>query len=332
MRAVQLLGGERIEVRELPDPEPLEGGVVVRVRASALCGSELKAYRGAEVAPGVTNLGHEAVGVVEDASRSRRWRAGDTVGIHAVWGCGGCDPCTRGMATYCERLTVRTGAHAEYLAAPDHVLLPLPADLTDFAVGALLTGDTLGVPFHAARGLRSRAGETVAVVGCGPIGLGTILLQRFFGARVIALDPQAERRAWAERIGASLTIDPSAGDPVAAVREHTGGRLAEAAVEASGTAGGVALALSLAGPGRPVALCGEAGPVTLDVSRDLLRRDRMVFGSWYYHQAEYPEMLEVFRAGLPLPRLISHRFPLAEAAAAFAVFSAGTSAKVVLEC
>lgn len=332
MRVVQLLGGERVEIRELPDPAPPDGGVVVRLRGSALCGSELKAYRGAAPSAGLTNLGHEAVGVVADASRSRRWRVGDKVGVHAVWGCGTCASCARGMFTYCEGLTVRTGAHAEYLAAPDHVLLPLPPDTTDFAVAALLTGDALGVPFHAARGLQTRGGDTVAVVGCGPIGLGTILLHRFFGARVIALDPRRERRAWAERLGAGVTIDPSVGDPLAEVRERTGGRLAEAVVEASGAAEGVTLALGLAGPGRPVALCGEAGPVTLDVSRDLLRRDRVVFGSWYYHQAEYPEMLDLFRAGLQLHRLISHRFPLDEAGAAFAAFSAGTGAKVILEC
>lgn len=327
-----MLGGERVEIRQLPDPAPPDGGVVVRLRGSGLCGSELKAYRQAGLSSGVTNLGHEAVGVVEDASRSRRWREGDLVGIHAVWGCGTCTSCASGRFTYCETLTVRTGAHAEYLAAPDHVLLPLPVDTTDFAVGTLLTGDALGVPFHAARGLRTRGGDTVVVVGCGPIGLGTILLHCYFGARVIALDPRAERRAWAERLGATVTIDPLVGDPVAEVRERTGGRLAEAAIEASGTAEGVALALELAGPGRPVALCGEVGPLTLDVSRDLVRRDRVVFGSWYYHQAEYPEMLKLFRSGLPLHRLISHRFPLDEASAAFAAFSTGTSAKVVLEC
>ena len=327
-----MLGGERVAILELPDPVPPDGGVVVRVRGSGLCGSELKAYRHGERTSGVTNLGHEAVGVVEDASRSRRWHVGDLVGIHAVWGCGTCGSCARGMFTYCERLSVRTGAHAEYLAAPDHVLLPLPPDTTDFAVGALLTGDALGVSFHAARGIRTRGGDTVAVVGCGPIGLGTILLHCYFGARVIALDPRRERRAWAERLGAAVTIDPLVGDPVAEVRERTNGRLAEAAIEASGTAEGVALALELAGPGRPVALCGEAGPVTLDVSRDLLRRDRVVFGSWYYHHSEYPEMLKIFRSGLPLYRLISHRFPLDQAGAAFAAFSTGTSAKVVLEC
>lgn len=330
MRVLQLLGAGRSELRDAPEPEAPPDGVVVAMRASALCGSELEAYRDGGARPEITNLGHEAVGVVADASRSRRWKEGDRVGVHAVWGCGACEECAAGRYTYCARRTVAVGAHAERIAAPDHVLLALPDD-ADFAVGALLTGDALGVPYHAGRRLGVREGQTVVVVGCGPIGLSSILLHAFRRARVIAMDLRPERRALAERAGAEVVIDPTSPDPVAAVRDHNGGRLADASIEASGSAAGVALALAVVAPGCPVALCGEARAVTIDVSRDLLRQDRAVFGSWYYHYAEYPEMVALLRSGLALRDLISHRFAFSEAPAAMAIFAAGATGKVVLE-
>jgi threonine dehydrogenase-like Zn-dependent dehydrogenase len=330
VRSLQLLGASRAELRDAPEPQPPPDGVIVAMRASALCGSELHAYREIDVRPGLTNLGHEAVGVVADASRSRRWKEGDRVGVHAVWGCGQCVECAAGRYTYCARRTVAVGAHAECIAAPDRALLALPDD-TDFAVGALLTGDTLGVPYHASRRLGVREGETVVVVGCGPIGLASILFHAFQRARVIALDLRPERRALAKRAGAEVVIDPTLDDPVAAVRSRSGGRLADASIEASGTPAGVALALAVVGPGRPVALCGEARAVTVDVSRDLLREDRTIFGSWYYHYAEYPEMVALLRSGLPLRELISHRFAFTDAPAALATFAGGATGKVVLE-
>lgn len=329
MRVLQLLGAGRAELRDAPDPEPPVDGVVVALRASAICGSELEAYRDPDVPPGLTNLGHESVGVVVDASRSRRWKSGDRVGIHAVWGCGACAECVAGRYTYCAQRTVHVGAHAGLLAVPDHVLLALPDD-ADFSVGALLTGDTLGVPYHASLRLGLREGETVVVVGCGPIGLASILFHSCRGARVIAIDPRAERRRIAGQAGAEVVIDPSADASLDAVRAHLHGRLADAAIEASGTAAGVALALASVGPGGPVALCGEARGVTLDVSRDLVRQDRSLFGSWYYHYAEYPKMVELWRAGLPLDRLITHRFAFEDAPLALAAFSAGATGKVVL--
>jgi propanol-preferring alcohol dehydrogenase len=302
--------------------------VVVRLRASGLCGSELHGYRGAAAMEDPPNGGHEPAGEVVDASRSRRWRVGDRVGIHAVWGCGQCGWCVQGIYTFCDARTVIGGAHAELAAAPDHVLVALPEDV-DFAAGTLLAGDGLGVPYHTSRRLDTRGGDTVAVVGCGPIGLGNILLQSFLGARVVGLDIVPGRREWAAEMGASDTIDAGE-DAVGALRDLTSGRMADAVVEATGRPEGLALALRLVGKGGTVACCGENREVTLNVGRDLIRRDTTLFGGWFYHFREYPEMLELRRRGLRVEKLISHRFPLERAAEAFTEFAAGRTAKAVL--
>jgi threonine dehydrogenase-like Zn-dependent dehydrogenase len=328
MLAVKFLGRGAVAVQEYPDPRPDEGQVLVRIRASALCGSELHAYHGeSELA---SNPGHEPAGVVVDASRSRRWREGDRVGIHAVWGCGHCQWCAQGIYTFCDAKGGCPGAHAELMAVPDHVCVPLPDDIP-FDVGALLAGDGLGVPYHTSRRLPTRGGDRVVVIGCGPIGLGNVLLQSFFGARVIALDRVPARLQMARDLGAAAVVDVGAADPVLAVRDLTDGRLAEAVIEATGRPEGFALALALVGKAGTIACNGENAEVTLHVGEHLIRRDITLFGSWFYHFREYPEMLELVRRGLPVQKLITAHYPLTQASQAFADFAAGNTAKAILE-
>ncbi|MCC7495788.1 MAG: zinc-binding dehydrogenase [Fimbriimonadaceae bacterium] len=324
MLAAQVLGGERVQVIEVPDPVPAAGQVLVRLEVSLLCGSEMHGYRGDKAQ--ATNGGHEPAGVVVDASGSRRWRMGDRVGIHAVWGCGQCEWCARGIYTFCSSFRGCPGAHAGLMACPDHVLLPLPDDV-DFEVGALLAGDGLGVPYHTSQRLRCRGGDTVVVVGCGPIGLGNILVQSFRGARVIAIDRVADRLAMAREVGAAETVDASAVDPLEAIQELTAGRLAEGVVEATGVPAGFALALKLVGKAGTVACCGENRDVTLNVGNDLIRRDITVFGSWFFHFREFPEMLDLYRRGLAVGKLVTHRYPLARIGEAYADFAAGRVGK-----
>lgn len=327
MQVVKFDGNARVRVIEVADPSPADGELLVALRSSLLCGSELHAYHGERELP--TNPGHEGAGVVVEARGNHRWRAGDRVGIHAVWGCGACDWCARGIYTYCDRRRGCPGLHAELVAAPAHVLLPLPDDV-DFDTGALLSGDGLGVPFHTSQRLPTRGGETVAVLGCGPIGLGTVLLHAFRGARVIAFDRVPERLSLAARLGAAEGHNVSSVDPVAAVTEATSGRMAEAVVEATGRAEGFATALRLVAKGGTVACCGENREVTLHVGEHLIRRDVTIFGSWFFHFREYPEMVELYRRGLAVDQLVTHTWPLAEAATAYREFTAGRVGKPAL--
>lgn len=324
MRAARVLGQSRVEVVDVPDPVPGDGEVLVKLQRSLLCGSEMHGYRGDHAMP--TNGGHEPAGIIVDASRSRRWKDGDRVGIHAVWGCGHCEWCARGIYTFCDGKRGCPGAHAELMAVPDHVMAPLPDDV-DYEVGALLAGDGLGVPYHTSRRLPTHGGDTVAVVGCGPIGLGNILLHSFFGARVIAIDLSADRLAMARDCGAAELVQAGEAEPFAAVKELTNGRLAEAVIEATGRPEGLELALKMVGKAGTVACCGENRDVTINVGRDLIRRDITMFGSWFFHFREFPEMLDLYRRGLAVDKLVTHRYPLAQVAEAYADFAAGKVGK-----
>lgn len=326
MQLVRFAGEGKIELEERPAPAPAPGEVLVRVEASALCGSELHAYRSPAGHSG--NPGHEAAGVVVDPNGSPLWKEGDRVGVCAVQGCGACAECRAGRYTYCPDRAVGSNWHAEYLTARAHACIPLPDDLP-WDVGVLLSGDGLGVPYHSSRRVRPRAGETVAVFGCGPVGLGNVLLYAHLGCRVLAVDLSPERRRLALALGAAAAID-GAGDPAAELRAQTGGKGPEICLECVGRPETAALALRAVATAGRVMLLGEQPRLEISPSQDLIRRDITLMGSWFYHFGEHGEMLQLYRDGLRVQDLVTHRFPRAEASEAYRRFAAGETGKVML--
>lgn len=327
MGTVRFLGESRIAVEPAPAPVPGPREVLVRVEASALCGSELHAYRANSAHP-AGNPGHEAAGIIVDANGSELWREGDRVGVSAVQGCGDCPECRAGRYTYCPDRTGGSGWHADYLVSKAHACVRLPDDVP-WEAGVLLSGDGLGVPYHGSRCTRPREGETVAVFGCGPVGLGNVLLYRYFGCRVLAVDLSATRRGLAVDLGAERALD-GAGDPVEAIRGLSAGRGADLCLECAGRPETAALALRAVATAGRVMLLGEQPRIELSPSSDLIRRDITLMGSWFYHFAEYREMLQLYRRGLAVERLVTHRFPRSQAAEAYRLFAAGETGKVIL--
>lgn len=330
MIAVQLMGRGRIELRELPEPAPLQDQVVVQIRASALCGSELHAFRGPHALE--NNLGHQAAGIVYAVDQARGVRPGDRVALFAETHCGRCVHCRAGDWILCEspqRPARYPGDHAEFVCLPESLCLPLPPDIS-FEAGALL-GNGLGTPYHAVRRLGVHALDTVVITGQGPAGLHATLVCKFFGARVIAVEPRPARRELAASLGADAALDPMAGDPRQAIRDLTGGRGADKALDCSGTEEGQNLALdSLRRRGR-MAFIGENPVATIRPSEQFIRKELEVFGSWYFNASEYDEMVEVVRRGAPIDRIVTHRFPLHEAQEAFDTFARGSSGAVLLQ-
>ncbi len=328
MLGVQMLGSSQVTVKEFPDPVPAEGQVLVRITASGLCGSELKGYR-AEVGQEF-NGGHEAAGEVVEANNCRLLQPGDRVGLHAVHGCGKCRWCAQGKYTFCpDKMGIR-GTHAELVAVPEHTCLRLPDMVTD-EVGVLLSGDGLGVPYHVGKYLQTGGGEVVAVIGCGPIGLGNILVQNFYGAEVIALDVLGARLELARELGANHVLNSAEVDPVEAVRDLTNGMGPAKVIEAVGKPETVKLALRLVANAGTVMVCGEQGDVPINIGADLIRRDITLRGAWFFHFYEFHEMVDLHSRGLWAEKLITDHFPLSEAGEAFAKFAAGETGKVILQ-
>lgn len=328
MQILQFVGGGKINMVEQPAPAPGPGQVLVQTAVSALCGSELHGYRGAGQAQG--NSGHEAAGTVIALGEGVTTLAvGQRVGLCAVVGCGRCAACAQGRYTWCANYHVYTAMHAEQIVIPAHGCHPLPDDV-DWAVGVLLSGDGLGVPYHTGTRLADPAIETIAIYGVGPIGLGHTLLQSFYGRRVIAVDRSQTRLAYAAELGAAHVIDASAGDAVAQIREFTDGRGADVCIEAAGRPETLKQCFAAVRTNGTVVMNGEQPAVDLSPSQEFIRRDINAFGSWFYHYGEFPDMLALYRQGLPVEKLITHTFSALDAAHAFAEFAAGRTGKAVL--
>ena len=328
MRALKLEGQGTVSVTQVPDPVPGPDEVLIETAASALCGSELHAYRGPGKAEG--NTGHEAAGrVLEIGPGVTQLTVGQRVGLSAVVGCGRCDQCASGRYTWCENLEVHSSMHAERITIPARACHPLPDDMP-WDVGVLITGDALGVPYHTSTRLTDPGIECISIFGAGPIGLGNTLLQAYLGRQVIAVDVVPVRLELAASLGASHIVHAAKSDPVAAIRDLTLGCGADVCIEAAGRPETLHQCFAAVRTGGTVVMNGEQPAVQLSPSSDFIRRDITALGSWFYHFGEYPEMLALWREGLPIESLITHRYAPDEANLAYVESAAGRTGKVLL--
>lgn len=332
MRALVWHGPGDVRVERVGDPAPYDrASAVVRVLASSICGSDLHLYHGlVPVVPG-TILGHEAIGVVEEVGPEvRRFRAGQRVLLPAVVGCGECAPCRRLYPVGCERFPAKVygvspllpGAQAEIVAVPaaDYNLYPIPSGVSD--EDSLLLTDIGPTGFYAAANAELCPGDTVVVLGCGPVGLCALQSAALFGpAQLIAVDrvPQRLQRASAF---ASRTIDASTESVSAVVRELTAGHGADAVIEAVGAAETLHLAFELVRIGGRVSVVGvlirEDFPFPMGTAllKDITLRVGLV-----NVQRFLPRLVALVQAGrLSLAPLVTHRMPLDEAPAAYRLF------------
>ncbi|WP_347343484.1 zinc-binding dehydrogenase [Jatrophihabitans telluris] len=327
MRAVLLEAfGAPPQLREVPDPPCADDGVVVRVEATGLCRSDWHGWLGHDPDIRLPHVpGHELAGtIVEAGAEVTRFAVGDRVTVPFVCGCGRCSECVSGNPQTCRNQQqpgfTYWGSFAELVALPwaDLNLVRVP-DTVD-----LPTAASLGCRFATAyRGVRQVAqvqpGETVAVFGCGGVGLAAVMIAAAAGAHVIAVDPSSAARALAAEFGARTVLDP---DGIAeAVRELTYGG-ADVAVEALGAAGVVGPALASLRPrGRLVQIGLLPGEVTLDLS-SVVSRELRWLGSHGIATATYPALLDEIGSGLLDPsRLITRHISLDETPDALAAMS-----------
>jgi threonine dehydrogenase-like Zn-dependent dehydrogenase len=346
MRGAVFLGNRQVELRTFPDPSPGAGEVVIEMKASGMCGSDLKFYRSppgeAQKALGLGGnaepfiAGHEPCGVVvaRGAGVSEREAPiGQRVMDHHYAGCGVCPHCRVGWSQLCRAgITVygvtAHGGHAEFLKVPVRTLVPLPEELS-FAEGAAVACGT-GTAYGALRRMRLAGGDTLAVFGQGPVGLSATLLGSAMGARVIAVETSAERLKLAQEFGADAVIDSSRGDPVKIILELTQGQGAALALDCTGAAAARKAAVQCVKTWGTACYVGEGGDVTLDVSPDLLRRQVTLIGSWTFSAMG---MLECARfiadRKIQLERIFSHRWRLEQADEAYRSFDTQSTGKGV---
>ncbi len=330
MRAARLHGPRDVRVHDEERPVPGPGEALVHVEAVGLCGSDLHWYEeggiGGTRATRPVVPGHEMAGRTED---------GRLVAIEPAIPCGHCPLCVEGHPNLCP--TIRFSGHAdldgsmrEWMAWPSHNLIPLPEGFTA-TDGAML--EPLGVAIHTVDLAHVRPGSSVGVFGSGPVGLFCLQVAKAAGAaRLVATDlPGRPHRLEAAR-GVGAGAFPADGREAKAIREAVGGYGLDVAIEAAGVQAAVDAAVEAVRPGGRVVLAGIPGEERTSVRASSARRKGLTILFVRRMKQTYPRAIALAAAGrVDLRSILTHRFPLAEAARAFELAARREGLKVVVE-
>jgi len=336
MQGIRFLENKRIQVKDFPKPqserqrdEEQALNVVVKVKASAICGSDLHGYfrpKGSDFIPG-----HEVSGEIFEIDRPTHLKVGDRVAIHNMIGCGYCEFCRSGDWIFCHQVKILGhsvhGGDAGYLAVPERNCFLLPSDLS-FEQGALL-GDAVGTPYRAIKRLGVNGTHTVALFGLGPVGLGALLILKLLNCKVIAIEVSEYRLDMGRKLGADAVLDPRKEDVLAKVKEFANKKGIDVSIDCAGQAITENQALEVVKEGGRVAFVGENASATVKSSDQFIRKELTVIGSWYFNTGEYEELTSLVQRGLGVEKIVTHRFNLEKAEEAFETFASGQSGKVI---
>lgn len=332
-------GDKKVEVKEFPIPKPGKGEVLVKIKASAICRSDMSLYYGNPVLAseaaksGSIIPGHEPAGqVAEIGADVKSVKPGDRVAIYLAIGCGECPNCKSGYKMFCKQFKCIGfdvhGGDAEYTLVPEEYCMKIPDEMS-YVVAAVST-DAVGTLYHAQKRMGISGKDTVAIYGIGPMGGAGVMVAKGLGATVIAIDSVEKRLELAKELGADYIINAQKEDVVKEIKRITNGLGADAAVDCSGNQYAENNALDCVRPHGRVAFIGENSKVTIDPSNQLIRKQITVMGSWYFPVGEFDEICDfIIKKKLPVEKLVTHKFKLEEAEEAFRLFDGKETQKVV---
>lgn len=336
MKKAVIFGNQKAGLVDVPDPIPKDDWVVVKVHATAMC-TEYKTFvNGGKM----ENGGHEGAGeVVAMAQPASGMQVGDRVAILPQTSCGQCDLCLSGDWIYCENsidykafIGTKDGADtfAHFIVKPSWLLKKIP-DSVSYEHATMVT-DGVGTPYGALQAIGLSSFDTLLVTGLGPVGLGGVLNASFRGARTIGVEPLPWRRDRAKQLGADLVFDPNEKDLLAKIREHTGGRGVDCAMDCSGTVQGERLCIDATRRRGRVVFVGESGnDLTIQASPDLIHKGLTLVGNWCWRMDDFPHIMRVIQESPSIDLLISHVMPMSSIQEAFELLATGECAKVVLK-
>ncbi len=343
MKSAFLPGNSTVEFREVDIPAPGHGEVLIRVKASTICGSDIRCIyhehlgKGPEGYQGVI-AGHEPAGqIVEVGPGCRRFKNGDRVIVYHISGCGVCNDCRRGYMISCTSEKYRRaygwqrdGGMADYMLAEEKDLIALP-DALSYADGAQVACG-FGTVYEGLEKVGISGNHAVLITGLGPVGLATAALCRKLGAgKIIGIDVVQERLAIARDRGLCDAVLTASADNVAEVRGITNGFGVERAIDCSASAQARATAIQATRKWGKIVMLGEGGTVQFNPSPDIIHDQKTIHGSWVTSTWLMEELVErLVRWNLHPADIITHRFSLANADQAYALMASGKCGKVAV--
>lgn len=321
MQAMQMNEYRKLQLVDIPAPQPASDEVLIRVAACGICGSDVHGYDGStgrRIPPLI--MGHEAAGVIAAVGASAGdYVVGERVTFDSTISCGACRFCRSGEINLCDNRQVlgvscgdyrRNGAFAEYVAVPARIVYRLP-DTLGFAQAAMI--EAVSVALHAVKLTELEAGSTALVVGAGMIGLLILQSLRVAGCKhILVTDLDAGRLELATQLGADAVLQPGKEDVAARVRRMTGGHGADVVLEAVGSAATVRLAIEAARKGGAVTLVGNVAPEVPLPLQSVVSRQIRLQGSCA-SAGEYPEAIALIASGaIDVAPMLSAVAPLSE--------------------
>ena len=343
MRGAYLPGNSTVELRDAEIPRPGHGELLLRMKASTICGSDIRCIyhqhlgKGPEGYQGVI-AGHEPCGqIVKAGPGCRRFGEGDRVIVYHISGCGVCNDCRRGYMISCTSAKwrraygwQRDGGMAEYMLAEEKDLIALPDELS-YADGAQVACG-FGTVYEGLEKVGISGNDSVLIMGLGPVGLAAAALCRKLGAaRIIGIDRIPERMDLARDLKLCDEVLVSAHDNDEQVRKLTGGPGVERAVDCSANDEARATAIRATRKWGRIVFLGEGGRVEFNPSPDIIHDQKTIYGSWVTSTWLMEELVErLVRWDLHPADLVTHRFALADVGEAYALMSSGKCGKVAV--
>jgi L-iditol 2-dehydrogenase len=336
MRAARVHGAGDLRFHNESIPSPGPGEALVRVAAVGICGSDIHWWKEGHiggdwiVAPLI--LGHECAGVIEGGPRN-----GERVAIDPAIPCARCEFCQEGNPNLCSALRFAghapdDGALRQYISWPEHCLIPLPDSMSEIE-GVML--EPLGVALYSVDCGHVQPGMTVGVFGCGTIGLSVIQVARAAGAtRIFASDlPEVPHRLAAAHTYGATVYATNRGEEAEKMVRATGGRGVDVAFEAAGDPEAIESAVAAVKPGGQVVLVGIAREDRTAFTASMARRKDLNIKVIHRMKHTYPRAIQLVHAGrVDMLSLVTHQFPLADIAQAYASAEKREGIKVIVEC
>ena len=323
MKALVLEEYNRLTYKEMPEPQFGPDDVLVQVKTSGICGSDVHGMDGStgrRIPPLI--MGHEAAGIIaQTGSNVKKYQPGQRVTFDSTIYCGTCHFCRRGDINLCDQRRVlgvscdeyrQHGAFAEYVAVPQHIIYPLPEKI-NFEQGAMV--EPCSVAFHAVAITPLALNDMAVVVGAGIIGLLVIQTLRTAGCgSIIAVDLEPERLELARQLGADIGLNPDGDDVVSRIKQMTGDRGVDVAFDAVGINTSLKTALGSLRKGGALTLIGNLKPQVELPLQSVVTGEITIHGSCA-SRGDYPACLDMIaRGAINVDALISATAPLADGA------------------
>ncbi|MCJ7715260.1 MAG: zinc-binding dehydrogenase [Anaerolineales bacterium] len=343
MTGAILPGNSTVELKQFEVPKPGHGEVLLRTKASTICGSDIRAIyhehlgKGPEgYQPGMI-AGHEPCGQIVDVGPGcRRFDVGDRVIVYHISGCGVCNDCRRGYMISCTSEYRRAygwqrdGGMAEYILAEEKDLVQLPDSLS-YSDGAQVACG-FGTVYEGLEKIGISGNDAVLITGLGPVGMATAMLAKVMGAsKIIGTDIIQERLELAKELMLCDDVLISGPDNVEQVRGLTDGHGVEKAIDCSANDKARLICIQAARKWGKICFIGEGGLVTFQPSPDIIHDQKTIYGSWVTNLWRMEELVErIVRWGIQPEKLITHRFSLEKAAEAYELMASGKCGKVAV--